>query len=608
MKKRDLILNGFRIGEFGFDPEKVIDEFNEKYSEGMNYVGIWVNTHGKEMPQHYYLEWAKYFSDRKIYFFFRGGGDRRHAGFTLETAKKMKEIAGEYFVSYTLAELGSAYSCKASGYHYPSERREWKDLQDAKDTFVNRVREFHKENTMGGILDTTVNESTSMISYICEAGCTFPTMEFWPGNVEISAAFGRGTASTYNCDKWGAYIAHEFYGGLHWDELKQKRFKMGYDYCYLAGAKLFIPESGDEKVGAHTDVVFGFNHPICQNYRKVMADFAKFAKEDGRPAGGPKVRVAFVRGNLDGYSFRHSGGSLWRGHLQPEYGYAAPEFAWRILDNIQCKRRWCDVHNYGEVDLSGAPAYGLYDVIPANVDVDVFSKYDYLIFVGWNSMTQEIYENLKTYVERGGRLFMTAAHLNTSIKRDGSISLINDGDVSDLFGCVLDAKNPVYKDEGSKFCKSIVPELIYPSIHFECGDPYFAEGYINYAKTRLTTGVASARLSNRFRDEDIEAMPISLVENQCGKGYAILMTNLEYPYGPAVPMYQNLVREILIASHRSADIKVYGGDSLRFSVYDGDKVYLLNTDFDNQITATIDYSTHKVKVTLEPCEFKAVEK
>jgi len=75
-----------------------------------------------------------------------------------------------------------------------------------------------------------------------------------------------------------------------------------------------------------------------------------------------------------------------------------------------------------------------------------------------------------------------------------------------------------------------------------------------------------------------------------------------------VPMYTNLVREILVASHRSADIKVYGSDSVRFSVYEGDKVYLLNTDFDNPATVTIDYGTEKVKLTLEPCEFKVIEK
>jgi hypothetical protein len=298
-----------------------------------------------------------------------------------------------------------------------------------------------------------------------------------------------------------------------------------------------------------------------------MADFAKFAADDFRPAGGPKVKVAFVRGNLDGYSFRHSGGTLWRAHSQPEYGYGPAEFSWRILENLQTKRRWGDVHNYGEVDLSGAPAYGQYDVIPATVGPEIFAKYDYLIFVGWNSMTPEIYENLKTYVQGGGRLFMTAAHLNTSIKRDGTISLLNGGDVSDLFGCVLDAENPIYKDEGSKFYNSIVPELLYPVLDFTRGDPYFAEGYIHYANVELKGGTASARLSNTFRDLAPESLPISLVENKCGDGYAILMTSLEYPYGPVAPMFQALVREIFTASHRKAHIKVYGADSLRFSVY-----------------------------------------
>ena len=606
MEKRDLILNGLRIGGSGFYPDELIDLVEKKYAEGMNLVGIWGALSKTEIPQQYFLDWARYFADRKIYFFYRGGGDRAHCGFTQETAQKMKEIAGEYFLSYTMAEFGSSLSCKGSGYHYPLERRKWKDLQDAKDTYVNTVRKYHEENTMGGILATSVNESTSMISYNSEAGCSFPTMEYWPGDMDIAAAFARGTARAYNSEKLGAYFAHEFYGGLRYDTLKEKRFKMGYDFCYLSGSNVFINESGDEGAGSHADAPFTYDHPIPRNYRKVMADFASFVKNDFRPAGGPKVRVAFVRGNLDGYSFRHSGGSLWRGHMQPEYGYGAPEFAWRILEHMPRKRSWSDVHNYGEVDYSGAPGYGQYDVIPATAGADVFSKYDYLIFAGWNSMTQKIYDDLKTYVQRGGRLFMTAAHLNTSIKRDGKISLLNNGDVSDLFGCKLDAGNPIYKDEGSKFCNSIVPELLYPAIHFHLGDPYFAEGYINYANVTLTTGVASARLSNMFTNRDIDSLPISLVENKCGDGFAILMTNLEYPYGAAVPMYEMLVREIFNASHRTADIKVYGGDALRFSVYAEDKVYLLNTDFDNPICATIDYGDHEVHFTLEPCEFKAV--
>ena len=144
--------------------------------------------------------------------------------------------------------------------------------------------------------------------------------------------------------------------------------------------------------------------------------------------------------------------------------------------------------------------------------------------------------------------------------------------------------------------------------NFDCGDPYFSEGYVKYAETKLTTGTPTARLSNTFVDKDEETMPISLVENKCGDGYAVLMTTLEYPYGATAPMYQNIVREIITASHRCADIKIYGGDSLRFSVYAGDKIYLLNTDFDNRITVTIDYGTYKRELDLEPCEFKAVER
>ncbi len=605
--EKDLIINGFRMGEYSFDPNKIEEEFNWKWREGMNYASISTNHAKEEIPQETFIKMAKFFADKKIYFSFDGGGHRPHVGFTEETAKKMKEIAGEYFYDYHSGEMGSYYSCKGRGYE-PLQDKKWADVQQARDFYVDRVREAVTENSMGGVLDTSVVESSTMVMYNTEAGQSHPTMEFWPGDMEIAAAFTRGAATSFKCKKWSAYFAHEWYGGLRWDELKEKRFKMGYDFCYLSGAKLFVNESGDEISGSHGEERYDYDHPKTQNYRKVMADFAKFTMEDARPVGGPKVKVAFVYGNLDGYSFRHSGGSLWRGHLQQEFGYNTPEYAWRILENLQCKRRWFDVHNYGEIDLSGAPAYGLYDVVSASADVDVLSKYDYLIFAGWNSMTDELYKKLKIYVERGGRLFMTAAHLNTSIKRDGSISLVNGGDVSDLFGCTLDADNPIEVEDGSKLHDSIVPEFLYPRIRFHRGDPYFAEGYIKHAKTTLTTGVATGRLSNDFIETDEEAMPPSLVENKCGEGYAILMTNIEYPYGAAVPMYQALVREIFTASHRCADVKVYGNDSLRFSVYEGDKVYLLNTDFDNDIVVTIDYGTHKVKHTLAPCEFKAVEK
>ena len=619
MVERDLVLNGVKIGEYKpLVADNVIDMINNKcIARGMNYMSLAPYQYCKEgeteLPEHYLYAWAKHCADNRIYFSFNGGGDRPTGGLDERKLKKIKEIAGDYFVAFNLSELGSAYACKGSGYHTPYTPRPWESMQDAKDSFVNVVRTFAEKNSAGGVVDTTVLESCAMTSYECEAGISFPTFETLAGDSEIGTAFTRGAQRAYHCDKFGYYIPHNWYGGQrNEDPLKIKRFTMSYDYGYLAGCGIFILESADEKINTH-GTNLGYDNPISAYYRKCMDDFAKFAKEDFRPKGGPKVKVAFVRGNLDGYSFRHTGGSLWRGHSQKEYGYQAPERTWKILEDIRHKKAWCETFNYGEEDLSGAPAYGLYDVIPATVGADVFAQYDYLIFVGWNTMTDEIYENLKAYVKQGGRLFMAAAHLNTNDKRDGKLSLIKNGDVSDLFGCRLDAENAFCTEDGSKFIESIVPEFKWCQAIPHLSDPFFADGYANWAKTELTTGAKTAILANCFSNAALgadyfAALPASMVENQFGEGYAVLMTTLDYPSDSCYAMYRAIVREILTASHRKAHIKVYGADSLRFSVYEGDKVYLFNSDFDNKIFATVDYGTEKREFILNPGELKPVER
>ena len=316
------------------------------------------------------------------------------------------------------------------------------------------------------------------------------------------------------------------------------------------------------------------------------------------------MKFAFVQGNLDGYSPWRAGSSIWNCYNNKNFGYGAPEFVWRIFDEITNKRSWHDVHNFGKIDLSGAPAYGQYDVVPATASYEVLSQYDYLIFTGWNTMTEEIYNTLKQYVHNGGILFMTAAHLNTSILRNGEMKLIRDGDVSELFGCRLDSGEPLNINHGFKFKESSIPDVLYPADKFF--DPLMSEGYANYAKVTLQGASATGKLSNNFVDEEPDVMPVWLTENRYGDGYAILMTTLDYPSGSTYSVYKTVVRELMTASHRAADVKVYGGDKLRFAVYEGNKVYLLNTDFDCQTQAVIDYGSHNKTVILDPCELRVI--
>ena len=623
--KRDFVAHGIAIGQYVFEPEKVKDQIKSLcIDKGMNYVYFFVRD--TKVTKEEFLDWAKYMADNQVYFTYtfnygrgaRKGKIEKPAGYDMETALEIKKVAGKYFLGHVLLELGSEFGCAAQGY-WPNSN-DVEHITDAYNSLKETVDEYVQAGSLGGEIPVTVIEATGLLPYVSEK-VTYPTLEMLCGNPEIMVPMLRATAKATKAPFWATYVADEWYGGVrNLDPLKQHRLRMAYDYSYMSGTSVFTLESGDERLASHDtgaeygnagtespiDTPYGYDHPAVKFHRDVIKEFADFIREDCRPVGGPKVKVAFVQGNLDGYSPWRSGSALWNCYNKKEFGYDTPEFVWRLFDEVTMKRNWTDVHNFGEVDLSGAPAYGTYDIVPATADYEVLCQYDYLIFTGWNTMTPEIYENLKKFVRGGGRLFMTAAHLNTSDKRDGEIKLINNGDVSDLFGCVLDAENPLCTCQGYKFIESIVPELMYPADMFF--DPLFSEGYVNYAGVKLNGAVPTGKLSMRFSEKDVDAMPVWLTENKLGDGYAVLMTSLDYPSMCGYTAYKTVVREMVTASHRQASIKVYGGDKLRFTVYEGDKVYLLNTDFDCKTHAVIDYGTEKRSFLLEPRELKAVER
>ena len=623
---KDIIYHGIRIGTHEFVPEKVIDRIKKEcIKPGLNFVRFSLGGESFKIEngfdENWLYEWAEFLKDNKIYFSFEAINkflqENKHVMY------KMKEIAGEYYLcNVSKEELSTHRASIGKGYGLPESPAT--NMKEGKEAFQEEVRKAINIAQLGGeitndIIPLCTVDATTMLSYVIDQGFTFSYYETC-SNTEMMVATLRANANMLKHPIWGTFVAHEWYSGTRsLDALKLKRLELIYKYNYMSGSSAFILESGDECLYCH-DLMEGrklgtfnpmieskclYDHPACAYYRKVLKDFADLTKKDKRPAGGPKVKVAFVQGNYDGYSPWRCGSSLWNMFSKKEYGYSDPEFVWRIIDDIATKRPWTDIHNFGDVDLSGAPAYGTYDIIPATADSETLSKYDYLIFVGWNSMTDEIYENLKKYVYGGGKLFMTAAHLNTSVERNGEVKLVKDGKIADLFGCNLDVENSLNVNDGIKFLESTVPGVMYPAD--QQFDPLFSEGYVNYAKVEMDGGYVAGRLSQDFFDKDFEGNPVAIVENNYGAGHTILMTSFDYPNRTAYPAYRAIVRELLTSSHRAADVKIHGGDKLRFTVYEGNKIYLLNTDFDCKVEAIIDYGTEKKSFILEPLELKIVE-
>ena len=634
--KQDVILNGVNIGELSFDKDLMIKEIKERcVDKGFNFVSI--RPRGDNIEQESFIQWATCLAENQVYFAFLYATQHPPKGkishLTAETIAKMKEIAGEYYLGEFFGETGSQFACKLPGYYIDREGvqnrniceggdeydmtkyikrfanfrlKRYDDMKEAYEGFISVMSKFTKIAKDMGNPGFLCVEANAFARHNAAAGIDMPILEMCPGNSDVMIPIFRGTARAFDARLWGTYIAHAWYGGLrHDDPLKMKRLELTYKYAYLAGSGLFVLENGDKRVSGY-GMTFEEDSEVCANYRRVLDQMKDIIRQDQRPAGGPKVKVAFVSGLYDGWAGQWGRSCLYNQFFREEWGYGDPEYSWKILFELNEKRSWSEPENYGTYDTSACPAYGQFDVIPIEADIDHLSKYDYLIFLGWNTMTEENMKKLTEYVRRGGHLVMSAAHLNTQTKRDGKYTPIDDELVEELFGCrhFGEIRRTV---NGVKFrYDSLDERVMYPRYLKNGCDAMFSAGYADYLRFAPLDAQTIAYMADGFVEKPYD-MP-AVIENKVGKGVATLFTSINYPGNQAVYYtYRAIVREIISASARECDIKVIGSDRVRYSVYEGDKLYLLNTDYDMPVKVKVINGEKEQIVELESLELRAIE-
>ena len=613
---------GVGTGEHGAAIEelrRILSEMKDGYLDAFSF-----RLRAVEYPEELFYEVARIAKEHKLYFSFLYAyqfappGKRSHLN--VEIVQKVRKIAGKYFLGEIFGETGSDRGAKAKGYfrEVPTCMAEemppqnFSGMAEAKEAYVRYVRQMAEYDKKIGIEQPMLVEATAFLKYDLEAGMEIPVLEFFPGNPESLVAFARGAAVGYRKKEWGGFIACEWYGGYrHEDKLKAQRLRLAYRYLYLTGATMVYLESGFDNICSF-GYEFGHDAPECSVYRRAMQEFYAFSRAEKRPSCGPLTKVAFLHGNLDGYT-GFMGSSVWSQFDRKEWGMSAPEYSWRILDEVYRSRDWHDFANFGQDgrDFSCAPAYGQYDVVPVESELSVLNGYDLLIFAGWNTMTDEIYEKLKAYVSSGGKLILCAAHLNVSDRRGGEPKYLRDGKLSDLLGCDLVGK--AQTNDGVKFCRDgEAAGVEYPgTFDFIC-DCNYCSGYAEYVTVRMNGGRVVAFFDDKFAPApDRESMRPALIENKCGKGVVSFLTYTAYPGDPAVyPLYRTIVKENLTASHRSCDLKVLCGDKIRFALYyeesGEEKLYLLNTDFNVPYKVKVLYRAREINTEIAPTELKII--
>ena len=635
---KDIILNGKNFGhlEAAFGKEEMLAAIKERYIDAeLNFIKI--KPEGKYMEPESVREWVKYLADNKIYFAFsyatQHAPEGKECALSAELISDMKEIAGEYYLGEFFGETGSAYACKLPGYYveregcgktnkcdggdpydgtiYISRHRRFKlprysDMKEAYEGFIGVMSKFVNISKKLGTPGYYCVEANAFAKHNAAAGIEVPILEMCPGNSDIMLPIFRGTAKAFDSKQWGTYIAHGWYGGLrHDDPLKMKRLELVYKYAYLAGSSMFVLENGDNGIGYYGAKIPAESY-ICENYRRVLREFREFLKVDERPVGGPKVKVGFISGLYDGWAGKWGRSCLYNQFHSEEWGYSDPEYSWKMLFELNEKRSWSEPENYGDYDTSSTPAYGQFNIVPIEADVDHLSEYDYLIFLGWNTMTEENMKKLTEYVRRGGHLVMGAAHLNTQTKRNGEYIPIDDELIEDLFGCrhFGEIRRTV---NGVKFRHDSLDERVkYPRYLSGGCDAMFTAGYADYLRFATCDAKTIAYLADGFTEKMYD-MP-AVIENKLGKGVATLFTSINYPGNQSVYFtYRAIVREIISASSRECDIKVIGSDRVRWSVYEGNKVYLLNTDYDMPVKVKVIHGDKEQTIELQSLELRGVQ-
>jgi len=519
--------------------------------------------------------------------------------------REVQRIGGKNLVhSSVLGENTSALGHGRPYSHWQSLGMdpESMNLQSMHDWFVGKDREKVQAALKPGLPLTTNVEASTQFRLAMELGVQVPILEFVPSDPVASVPAARGAANAYRSPYWGVVLAMGWFRAPL-DDTFAARQRIAYNYFYAAGSSYFdninCPwHAYSAPAGFFTErsrppfrdgepEFRDFDDPLCVEVREVMRDFYRFTSFQRRPAGNPRVAIGFMLGHLDASTFSKHQTHVWS-VAEPGWEVGDAERTWDHFRVVHESEPWYTPPEmyYWQKDpvrfpRHGTPPFGQVDMVPVEAPLSVLESYKCLVFLGWNTMTPDIYEKLKDYVRGGGRLVMSLPHLSTQVHRKPELELINDGDLSDLFGVRVRGKGE------EAIHVRFAPSLPAGPYAFPSGTSYL-EG-VSLADIELAGAEVVATSVDLSGPNGISGagpgQPL-LVQHNLGKGTAYLLTTWTYP-GPHVPAFLTDVLRTIVNAEQG-DIALEG-QLVSYAVYD-DKgasdplavTYAANMSFYNQ--------------------------
>ena len=423
-----------------------------------------------------------------------------------------------------------------------------RDMKDGADYMIERLQQLR-------LRETRNTGPAALFKYFIQAGFSWVGAETMYTSMEPILSFLRGTKNAYRLPAVGVHHALQWCHDFHNTPAQYRRYRLALYTAYLLGIDEINTEEGLWRIEHHYTHYHRFSS--CLNaYLKEHQDFYRYLTTHTRK-GTFHTPIAFLHGRYDGFT-QSSGSRLtwgWRAaNGMPSGAFPEANNSWDLLKIFYplClpaggPTRYA-TENKPTGCYSGTPL-GQVDTLP--VEEDAFSAYRTLAFVGYNCAEDQDFDRLARYVEEGGRLLLSRAHMTVTT----DLSALNKGDFT--FG-----KTP---------------------FSFAEGEPQFKETTYQGISVPVCTNYEKEGLLSSVNADD--GTPL-LCRYAFGKGEVLLLNAPVYPAHPAVKeLYAKTLRACAEEEAAKEPLWAETGNEVEFSVYldqDGTRsLYLLAVDWYN---------------------------
>lgn len=386
-----------------------------------------------------------------------------------------------------------------------------------------------------------------MFNYFFEAGYRWVGAESMYSSMEMQLAFLRGANAEFGVRSFGVHHA------LQWSTTPLdtpehvRRYRLALYVSYMQGATEINTEEGLWHMEEYYSHFHRFSH-ACQAHTEQQTDFYRYLSTHTR-RGTFHAPMGLIHGKYDGWlGFGNNSTWGWTNVVDTE-----AEKSWDLLSvfypegNFRTMLYFHDAPADKPLGFYSSTPLGNINVVPAEQRRNTYQNYKALAFMGYHYMEETDAEKLLAYVQAGGRLLLTRAHMSNTTDYE-----------SILKGDLAYSATPLSLTDGKA-------RFVYKRVR----------------------GIEIPVCVNSLPCEEVlaecdDGTPL-LCRYRIGKGEITLCNAGVYPANPAIkPLYEKELQRHALYASADEDVRAETGAGVEFSVYkDGDEtdVYFLAVDW-----------------------------